>query len=72
MLCCAWRLCRAAYATETRKTILTMHKVTKTAPSGKVLLNNVSLGMYLGAKIGILGANGGRYEALKQSDEDTN
>jgi len=36
-----------------------MQKVTKTSPNGKTLLKNVSLGMYLGAKIGILGANGG-------------
>ncbi|KAI8464117.1 MAG: ABC family transporter [Monoraphidium minutum] len=28
------------------------------APSGKELLKNINLGMYLGAKIGILGANG--------------
>ena len=48
----------AAYAQETRKTILTMQKVSKSAPNGKVLLKNVSLGIYLGAKIGILGANG--------------
>jgi len=30
----------------------------KVAPNGKELLKNINLGMYLGAKIGILGANG--------------
>jgi len=50
--------CRSAYQTETRSTILTLDKVCKTAPNGKELLKNVSLGMYRGAKIGILGANG--------------
>jgi ATPase subunit of ABC transporter with duplicated ATPase domains len=48
----------AAYAQETRRTILTMNKLTKSTPTGKQLLKNVSLGIYLGAKIGILGANG--------------
>lgn len=38
--------------------ILTLNRVTKTTPQGKTLLKDVSLGMYLGAKIGILGANG--------------
>ncbi len=41
-------LCSAATATA----------VAQIAPSGKELLKGVSLGMYLGAKIGILGANG--------------
>jgi len=35
-----------------------MQKVSKVSPNGKQLLKNVSLGMYLGAKIGILGGNG--------------
>lgn len=48
----------SAYSQETRQTILTMQKLTKTTPTGKQLLKNVSLGIYLGAKIGILGANG--------------
>jgi len=48
----------AAYAQETRKTILTMQKLNKVTPQGKQLLKGVSLGIYLGAKIGILGANG--------------
>ena len=41
-----------------RKTILTMNRLNKVTPSGKQLLKGVSLGIYLGAKIGILGANG--------------
>ena len=48
----------SAYQTETRKIILSLSKVTKRTPQGKELLKDVSLGMYLGAKIGILGANG--------------
>ncbi|KAG2434937.1 hypothetical protein HYH02_012134 [Chlamydomonas schloesseri] len=47
-----------AYKEETRKIILSMEKVRKLAPNGKELLKGVSLGMYLGAKIGVLGANG--------------
>lgn len=47
-----------AYSQETRKMILTMSRVSKLTPQGKTLLKDVSLGMYLGAKIGILGANG--------------
>jgi energy-dependent translational throttle protein EttA len=35
-----------------------MNKLNKVTPSGKTLLKGVSLGIYLGAKIGILGANG--------------
>ena len=46
------------YAQETRKIIFSMDRVSKVTPQGKVLLNKVSLGYYLGAKIGILGANG--------------
>lgn len=47
-----------AYSQETRSIILSMDRVCKTAPNGRELLKNVSLGMYLGAKIGILGQNG--------------
>ena len=46
------------YQTETRKIILSLNKVKKTTPQGKELIKNINLGMYLGAKIGILGANG--------------
>ncbi len=49
---------RAAYKEETRSIILSLDKVSKTAPNGKQILNKVGLGMYLGAKIGILGVNG--------------
>lgn len=48
----------AAYEQETRKIILSMDKVSKVSPSGKPILNGVGLGMYLGAKIAVLGANG--------------
>ena len=50
--------CRSAYAQETRKVILQLEKATKVAPNGRQILKNVYLGMYLGAKIGILGQNG--------------
>ena len=48
----------AAYSQETRKVILSLDKVSLVTPQGKELLKNINLGMYLGAKIGILGANG--------------
>lgn len=48
----------ATYAQETRKIILSLQGIRKVAPNGKQVLNNINLGMYLGAKIGILGANG--------------
>jgi len=48
----------SAYQTETRKIILSLSKVRKLTPNGKELIKNINLGMYLGAKIGILGANG--------------
>jgi len=48
----------SAYQTETRKIILSLGKVRKVTPNGKELIRNINLGMYLGAKIGILGANG--------------
>lgn len=47
-----------AYQNETRKVILSVNKLQKVAPSGKEILKNISLGMYLGAKIGFLGPNG--------------
>ena len=43
---------------ETSTTILTLNKVGKVVPGGKEILSNISLGIYLGAKIGVLGANG--------------
>lgn len=48
----------AAYAQETRKMILELDNVDKTAVDGKIILKDVCLGMYMGAKIGILGTNG--------------
>ena len=47
-----------AYEQETRKIILSMERVTKTAPNGKQILNDVGVAMYLGAKIAVLGSNG--------------
>jgi sulfate-transporting ATPase len=44
------------------------------APNGKQILSSVSLGMYLGAKIGILGGNGSGKSTLMrilaQSDKN--
>jgi len=48
----------SAYTHETRDMILELRNVDKNAPDGKPILKDVCLGMYLGAKIGILGANG--------------
>ena len=44
-----------AYEQETRKTILSFGKLKKTVSGGKQVLKDVSLSMYLGAKIGVLG-----------------
>jgi sulfate-transporting ATPase len=41
-----------------RKIILSLDKIGKRITSGKEILKNINLGMYLGAKIGVLGANG--------------
>eukprot|EP00929_Paragymnodinium_shiwhaense_P013682 TRINITY_DN121528_c0_g1_i1.p1 TRINITY_DN121528_c0_g1~~TRINITY_DN121528_c0_g1_i1.p1 ORF type:complete len:711 (+),score=128.55 TRINITY_DN121528_c0_g1_i1:264-2135(+) len=48
----------AAYAQETRQIILSLDSIDKNAMDGTAILKDVSLGMYRGAKIGILGANG--------------
>ena len=48
----------AAYDQETRKTILSFGRVSKTASNGTPIIKDVSLSMYLGAKIGVLGVNG--------------
>ncbi|MBK8498228.1 MAG: energy-dependent translational throttle protein EttA [Flavobacteriales bacterium] len=45
-------------AEEGRQIIFNMVKVGKTLPSGKKILNDIYLGFYYGAKIGILGLNG--------------
>ncbi|KAJ9508237.1 hypothetical protein QJQ45_011743 [Haematococcus lacustris] len=49
---------RVAYKEETRKIILSLNNIKKVTPTGKEILKNINLGMYLGAKIGVLGANG--------------
>jgi len=48
----------AAYTQETRDIILELDHATKSAPDGTPILKDVCLGMYMGAKIGILGKNG--------------
>lgn len=58
LLTLCWRARRSAYSQETRKIILSLSRVSKVAPNGKQILKNVGLGMYLGAKIGVLGQNG--------------
>ena len=45
-------------AEEGRQIIFNMVKVGKTLPSGKKVLNDIYLGFYYGAKIGVLGLNG--------------
>ena len=47
-----------AYNQETRDIILSMSNVDKKSLDGSYILKDVSLGMYMGAKIGILGKNG--------------
>ncbi|CAE7341625.1 ettA [Symbiodinium sp. CCMP2592] len=47
-----------AYDQETRDIILSMSNVDKKSLDGSYILKDVSLGMYMGAKIGILGKNG--------------
>lgn len=49
---------KTAYSQETRNIILELDRVDKNAMDGTPILKDVSLGMYLGAKIGILGVNG--------------
>ena len=46
--------------------IITLQQVTKAIPGGRVLLDNVSMGLLDGAKVGVLGANGcGKSSMLK-------
>lgn len=47
-----------AYDQETRDIILSLDHVEKKAQDGSYILKDVCLGMYMGAKIGILGRNG--------------
>lgn len=44
--------------TEEKKIIFSMSKVNRMFPPNKVVLRDISLGFYLGAKIGVLGLNG--------------
>ncbi|KAL6748168.1 P-loop containing nucleoside triphosphate hydrolase protein [Haematococcus lacustris] len=55
---------RVAYKEETRKIILSLNNIKKVTPTGKEILKNINLGMYLGAKIGVLGANGAGKSSL--------
>ena len=41
-----------------KKVIFSMNKVGKTLPNGKVILKDIYLSFYYGAKIGIIGLNG--------------
>jgi ATP-binding cassette ChvD family protein len=52
------RRSKTTMAEEGRQIIFNMVKVGKTLPSGKKILNDIYLGFYYGAKIGILGLNG--------------
>uniref|UniRef100_A0A7S0RSR6 ABC transporter domain-containing protein n=1 Tax=Chlamydomonas leiostraca TaxID=1034604 RepID=A0A7S0RSR6_9CHLO len=65
---------RAAYGQETRKIILSLDKIRKVTPQSKEILKNINLGMYLGAKIGVLGANGSGKSTLMKilAQEDKN
>ena len=47
-----------AYNQETRDIILSLDHVEKKSQDGSYILKDVCLGMYMGAKIGILGKNG--------------
>ena len=49
-----------------KKVIFSMNKVGKTLPNGKVILKDIYLSFYYGAKIGIIGLNGsGKSTLLK-------
>ncbi|MDA0569210.1 MAG: ATP-binding cassette domain-containing protein, partial [Bacteroidetes bacterium] len=41
-----------------KKVIFSMEKVNKETPTGKLILKDVYLSFYYGAKIGIIGVNG--------------
>jgi ATP-binding cassette ChvD family protein len=47
-----------AYESETRRVVLSLDRVCKTTPTGKPLLKDISVGLYLGARIAVIGANG--------------
>lgn len=48
----------AAYQSETRRVILSLDRVCKTTPTGKPLLKDISVGLYLGARVAVIGTNG--------------
>ena len=49
-----------------KKIIFGMHKVSKVIPSGKLIIKNINLSFFYGAKIGIIGLNGsGKSTLLK-------
>jgi ATP-binding cassette ChvD family protein len=49
-----------------KKIIFSMERVSKTSPSGQVIIKNIWLSFYYGAKIGVIGVNGsGKSTVLK-------
>ncbi|BBN17008.1 energy-dependent translational throttle protein EttA [Marchantia polymorpha subsp. ruderalis] len=52
------------YENETRRIILSLRNMRKVTPMGKEILKGINIGMYLGAKIGLLGANGAGKSSL--------
>jgi energy-dependent translational throttle protein EttA len=49
-----------------KKVIFSMHRVSKTTPMGKLIIKDISLSFFYGAKIGIIGLNGsGKSTVLK-------
>lgn len=55
-----------AYEYETKRIILSVSHLRKVTQTGREILKNINIGMYLGAKIGILGSNGaGKSTLLK-------
>lgn len=51
-------------AEEAQKIIFSMHKVSRVHPPSKVVLKDISLSFYYGAKIGVLGLNGAGKSSL--------
>lgn len=51
-------------AEEAQKIIFSMHKVSRVHPPNKVVLKDISLSFYYGAKIGVLGLNGAGKSSL--------
>ncbi|KAA8496512.1 Energy-dependent translational throttle protein EttA [Porphyridium purpureum] len=50
--------------TSRKEFVFQMHRVGKTLPTGKQILNNISLSFFPGAKIGVLGSNGSGKSSL--------